>query len=342
MIITSRGESMSETNHASAGELSEARHQPSTQGQSEETHRFVYHGRIGTLYRIWLLNIFLTIVTFGVYSFWGRTRMRKYAASAFELGGDRLEYTGTGGELFRGFLIAFPIIILLYLPLVIYPMETHPIVSLTFIPILYFIYVGVYAALRYRLSRTVWRGIRGRLTGSPFEYGALVLGLSVVNILTLGVMIPWSDRMAIRYQMRNVWFGNTQGEFNDTPRELWRMHWITWLLFIPTLSLSRLWYRAALLRYQYGNFSIGRVKLNAVLSGTHVFDLVVFNALILLFTLGLGRPITVYRELKFISDRIFLTGDLDAEAAAVLQSTEDLSSTGEGLDGLLSNDSGFF
>jgi uncharacterized membrane protein YjgN (DUF898 family) len=129
-------------------------------GTLQTKHSLRYDGRVGTLYRIWLLNIVLNIVTLGIYSFWGRTRVRRYAAASFALDGDRLEYTGTGGELFKGFLKALPLILILYVPLILYPQNEYPLVTLLFIPIIYFVYVGLYAAMRYRLARTLWRGIR--------------------------------------------------------------------------------------------------------------------------------------------------------------------------------------
>lgn len=60
----------------------------------------------GALARIALVNAALTVVTLGFYRFWGRVRVRRALWSATTLFGDRLEYTGTGGELFRGFLLA--------------------------------------------------------------------------------------------------------------------------------------------------------------------------------------------------------------------------------------------
>ena len=52
----------------------------------------------------------LTIVTFGLYRFWARTRLRRYIWSSIKPGGDSFEYTGTGLEKFLGFLIALVVI----------------------------------------------------------------------------------------------------------------------------------------------------------------------------------------------------------------------------------------
>jgi uncharacterized membrane protein YjgN (DUF898 family) len=303
-------------------------------------HRFRYDGDVGSFYGIWLLNLFLNIVTLGIYNFWGRTRLRRYAASSFELSGDRLEYAGTGGELFRGFLKALPVIIVLYLPYILYPNRVYPLTNLMVIPIGYFFYVGIYAAFRYRLSRTTWRGIRGHLGGSAFKFGALKLGLTVVNILSLGFMIPWSDVKAVRYQMENLWVGDRRGEFTGEASDLWGTHIATWLLAIPTLGISRFWYAAALQRFTYGNFRIGNLRMSADQTGGQVFGLIAINLLITILTLGLGRPFVFNRDFRFIAEHLWLSGDLETEAAHIKQSLAAKPSSGEGLDGML--DTGLF
>ncbi len=37
-----------------------------------------YDGRLGELYRIFLVNLLLTIITLGIYRFWAITRWRRY------------------------------------------------------------------------------------------------------------------------------------------------------------------------------------------------------------------------------------------------------------------------
>jgi uncharacterized membrane protein YjgN (DUF898 family) len=65
-----------------------------------------YDGTTRELFRIWLEITLLTLATLGFYRFWGRTRIRRYLWSRISLAGDRFEYDGTGGELFRRFLLA--------------------------------------------------------------------------------------------------------------------------------------------------------------------------------------------------------------------------------------------
>ena len=79
--------------------------------------RLTYSGRRGPLYRIFLTNLGLSIVTLTIYRFWGRVRLRRYLWGRMEFQGDRFEWTGTGGEMFRAFLVAAAVLLALALPL---------------------------------------------------------------------------------------------------------------------------------------------------------------------------------------------------------------------------------
>lgn len=69
-----------------------------------------YHGQGGDLFLLLLTNALLTAITLGIYSFWGRNKVRQFHYSHTEMDGDRFAYHGTGGELLVGALKAFGII----------------------------------------------------------------------------------------------------------------------------------------------------------------------------------------------------------------------------------------
>ena len=102
---------------------------------------------------------------------------------------ERFEYTGTGGELFKGFLLAIAIIFGAGLCAVVLSVVVRAVTrsaALASLPILV-LYLAIaviaagafFSAQRYRLSRTQWCGIRGGMTGSSWAFGvrALLFGL---------------------------------------------------------------------------------------------------------------------------------------------------------------------
>lgn len=164
--------------------------------------RPVYDGTLGELYAIYLRHLVLMIVTLGWSRFWGRTRIRRYVWNHLAILGDRFEYRGRGRELLIGFLFAAVLLAawagLMYLAW-IYVFHERPfatfglfdIFSLSVLLIGFpLAYVGHYAGLRYRLSRTRWRGIRCGMAGSAWRYGAIATFLHFANALTAYLLTP--------------------------------------------------------------------------------------------------------------------------------------------------------
>ena len=128
-------------------------------------------------------NALLIIVTLGIYRFWAAARQRRYLWSHAHVIDDTLEWTGTGKEMFIGFLIVIAILapfflfIQFLLPALVARGKVGAAGGLMFLFYVALIYLGGFArfrALRYRLSRTYWHGIRG---------GAIIpAGTSVANI----------------------------------------------------------------------------------------------------------------------------------------------------------------
>lgn len=194
-----------------------------------KANRIGYKGQTGSVYKIWLLNIFLTVITLGIYSFWGKTRLRRYITGCFNLGGDHFEYTGTGKELFVGFLKVLPVVIALYAGAFFLPPQ---MVVILYLPILYLIPVAIFMAMRYRLNRLTWRGIRARLTGSPFRFGGFALWRMFLNIVSFGILIPASDIATYGYIANRAGVGNVRATFDGKAAALIRTHIITLVLSV--------------------------------------------------------------------------------------------------------------
>jgi uncharacterized membrane protein YjgN (DUF898 family) len=179
--------------------------------------QFVYDGRLGQLYWIFIKNILLFIVTFSIWRFWGKTRMRRYLWSHTSLNGDRFEYTGTGGELFVGFIIVMVVYVIASLGITGLGIAMGPdspiLIYLQYglgIFILYLTFVAQYAAQRYRLTRTLWRGIRGGMTGSAWAWGFKGAFFSILSLLSLTLAWPWAQMRLLDDRINNSYFGDAK------------------------------------------------------------------------------------------------------------------------------------
>ena len=146
-------------------------------------------------------NLLLTIVTLGIYRFWATTRARRYLWSRTRFIDERLEWAGTGLELFIGFvmvlaLFGIPYLILSFLTQALVLRGQQGLAALlTFaglLAIFYLFGLARYRALRYRLSCTRWRGIRGGSNDPGFGFGLIYMWKTVAGWLPFGLMVPWS------------------------------------------------------------------------------------------------------------------------------------------------------
>ena len=184
----------------------------------------------------------LELVTLGFYRFWLATDIRRHLWSNTAVGGDAAEYTGTAKELLIGFLFALAILAPIYLVYFLIGLEAERLQAFASIPLGLFFYLfaqfAIYRARRYRLTRTVWRGVRFWMTGSGVSY-ALRAGLwALLVVVTLGLALPWARASLERYKMRHTAYGDLQGSFVATGGQLFRRGWWLWLL--AWLSLAPL------------------------------------------------------------------------------------------------------
>jgi len=178
--------------------------------------RFSQAGQHRELLPIVLRNVLLGLITLTIYRFWGRTNVRRYLWRTTRFMDEPLEYTGVGMELFLGFVfILFVVIVpLLFLtqglPLLLAP--DHPAVFgaglIAYLAILCLIGMAIYRARRYRLSRTLWRGIRGTMQGSSVRYGLIYLGLMLLNVFSIGLAYPFTRARLLSRLMRETAVGD--------------------------------------------------------------------------------------------------------------------------------------
>jgi uncharacterized membrane protein YjgN (DUF898 family) len=310
-------------------------------------NKITYDGKLGQLYKIWLVNLIFAALTLGIHGFWGRTRMRKYLARCLSLGGDRFEYTGKGSELFKAFLK----VIGLFLGLGALYFTTHyvahhvlemPIImtiidftlAIIYLPVIFFLtYVALYGATRYRLSKTRWRGIRFALSGSSYSYALFALGQSVLSLITCGLLILQTLLKRQKKIINNISYGNLSFTMDYSQHNLNKINIITLLLAIPTLMLSRVWFHIALNKFVYDHVKLGDIRFKYTMTPGRRIGLAIISLLILIITLGFGTPIIVQIHLRAIVDTMEIIGDL--KSLKTTQSKNPDLKSGEGLESVL-------
>ena len=340
------------------------------------TPALAYDGRVGELYGIFLMNLLWTVLTLGIFRFWAITRIRRYLWSRTQFQGERFEYTGTGGELFVGVILALlmligALVVAAVLGGVLYAIWAplaFVVVPLFYAGLIVLAAGAVFSAQRYKLSRTVWAGIRGGMTGSMLAYGVRSVLYGILVVLTLFQMSPWRSMRLAEARINASSLGNLRFGFQGRARSVYGPFLLTlfgtlaflalvggglWTVvqpYLPALqaaltrpggpapadmqvltrlayvyvgvllvlslgaSLISLWYVALFERHVIGRTTLGPLRFGSTISAVGLLGLLLGNALILLFTLGLGYPVTVQRDMRFLARNLWVSGGLDLAA----------------------------
>jgi uncharacterized membrane protein YjgN (DUF898 family) len=186
----------------------------------------------------WLLarGAVLVALTLGIYRFWLATDTRRYLWSNTEIVGSSLEYTGTALELLIGFLIAIAVLVPVYGAFFIAALDLGLIGKLSgtlaFLLLLLFGQFAVYRARRYRLTRTLYRGVYCNQDGSGWLYALRAWGWWLVVVLSLGLLYPWAQASLERYKMRHTFYGDLQGHFDGRGGQLFLRGLTMWLVIM--------------------------------------------------------------------------------------------------------------
>lgn len=204
----------------------------------------IFSGDRGDFLRLVMRGAVLELVTAGFYRFWLATDMRRHLWSNSSVAGEAAEYTGRARELLVGFLVALAILAPVYLAYFLAGLAAEEITAFASVPLVLFFYLfgqfAIYRARRYRLTRTVWRGVRLWMTGSGWAYAAQAALWGLLVVLTLGLILPWRDAALERYKMRHSHYGDLQGSFEARGGELFKRAWWIWLLAVVSLVIPLL------------------------------------------------------------------------------------------------------
>ena len=312
---------------------------PQTDPVDPDAHRLSFHGSGGALFGIYLQNLLLSIVTLGVYSFWGRTRVRQFLWSQTEIAGDRLAYHGKGIELLKGWAVAMGVLTVVYLvTFVAIPLALRPSLgseSGTAVGVLVFyalfavlVPLAVVGARRYRLSRTSWRGIRLSFHGLWPELLKLYVTGFFLMLFTFTLYSPYYRNDLRRFFTVHSHFGSLPFEYDGRGFDLFRKYALNLLLTIPTLGLCWFWYWAMRDRYYWEHTIVGGARFRSTVTGGGMLGLAVKSLLLILFTAGLGAPWAMVWMQRYRTDTLSVASNLDL--AAVEQQAQAATGVGEG------------
>ena len=177
-----------------------------------------FTGTAGEYFRIWIVNMFLSIVTLGIYAAWAKVRTRRYFYTHTVMDGQPFEYHAKPGAILKGHLI-------IGFFFLIYSLGSYIHMSIPFVVFGLFLVAFpflAYQSLRFFAFNSSYRNVRFKFRGTLQEAYGIYLGLLFAVLTTSGILAPYMLYRMRKYFYDNMSFGNADNHFAGKPG---RFYW---------------------------------------------------------------------------------------------------------------------
>jgi uncharacterized membrane protein YjgN (DUF898 family) len=192
-----------------------------------------FTGTGGEYFVIWIVNIALTLVTFGIYSAWAKVRTLRWFYGHTLLDNQAFSYLATPIQILRGRLIALAAIVAYYVASSFAPMLAIALVVLFFV----FLPWIVVNSLRFHARQSAYRGLRFDFTGSVGEAARIFIGLQLLIPFTLGLILPYIAYRQVKFIAGNTVYGQTAARYQGSHKPFWGMYLLSFGLILLPLAI---------------------------------------------------------------------------------------------------------
>jgi uncharacterized membrane protein YjgN (DUF898 family) len=302
-------------------------------------YQLSFFGKGGDFFKIKIVNIIFSICTLGLYYPWAKAKTLSYLYSHTSFEDQPFAFTGTGKEMFKGFIKALLFLAIIFSVIFVGVLQHRPLIVLAgYILLLLILPIAIHGAYKYRMAKTTWRGIRFGYLGDRAELAKLFFTGIFLTIITLGIYGAWFQIKLRKYVISHIKIGNASFNYKGEGAEYFFINLGGYLLSIVTLGIYFFWWRKNLFEYYVNNLEITqgdkKVDFKSTLTGGDFAILMITNFFIIIFTLGIGFAWVETRTLQFIARNISITGDYSFDE---LQQTQEnyTNATGEDIADLL-------
>lgn len=290
---------------------------------------FQFNGSGGEYFRIWIVNMLLSILTLGIYSAWAKVRKHRYFYGNTQVAGASFDYTADPRAILKGRMIAFGLFALYSASEQVFP-PAQIVLSLMFLVALPWI---VTRSLAFRARNTVWRNMRFNFDAGYKDAVMAYAGWPVIGVLTLGLAMPYAMYQQKKLSVDRTLFGSRRFEFAAPAREFYFIYLAAMLIFMNVgvyfIILSRelpagvtgpllfavlplfyvvavAYFVSAMANTVYNNSHLGPHQFVSSLSTKDMFMLYLTNTLGIMLTLGLFIPWAQVRLARYRASQLVL------------------------------------
>jgi len=313
---------------------------------------FEFHGRGGEYFRIWIVNVLLSVLTLGIYSAWAKVRRQRYFLGNTALDGSRFDYHGQPMAILKGRVLA----VMAYLAFTVSG-NISPVLALVMAVLL--LIAVPWIAIRARMFQmfmTSWRGLRFGFRATYRDAFIAELLWPLLGAITGGLLLPYGIWKASRFQVNSASYGAQPFRYTGGAWGFYRplleagalmllaIGWVVLILTFGDASLTDDDYAGThperlvaavivgvvlvMVAISHAQAHLTNALLSGIIIGPHrlvsslrtlpLLTIGVTNLLLMVLTLGLFYPWARVRALRYQLDHlhVHVQGDLAAFTAA--------------------------
>jgi len=308
---------------------------------------FEFRGNGGEYFRIWIVNLLLTIITLGIYSAWAKVRRLRYFYGNTFVDGQSFEYHGQPIAILKGRLIVVAGYVVFVITAQIFPIfATLLAIGLGLFGVPWIIM----RSRKFQMRMTSYRNLRFNFHGEFGGAMAAFIGYYFLAVITLGIMFPSWVRKRVQYSLDNAAYGNQQFSFLTGSGVYYKFCFITfflgvalyaglyavmrtmfgvsgletdiyvmanagvmgWVLlfgfFVALLGVAG-YYQASAANAAFGGVQVGSQYVRSNLRAWPLIGIYVSNLFAIVFTLGMYYPWAMVRQVRYQLDNTAIDSD---------------------------------
>lgn len=290
-------------------------------------------------FRIWIVNLFLSVVTLGIYTAWAKVRRNQYFYANTRLAGGGFEYHAKPLTILKG-----RIVMMVLFGAYALAGKVSPMLGLGILLVIWAVMPWLlWKSLQFALYNSSYRGIRFSFKGSAKEAYLYFLVLPLLGVLTLGLLYPFAHQRLKRFQHTSSHFGTMPFSFDARVGSFYKAYlglfavWVAagvtttivlvsiiempalgmllWgpVILYPFFICSALVFATLLQNLIWNHTQLGGHAFRSTMRGKEVIWIYLTNALGIICTLGLFIPFATVRLMKYRleSTSLMVNGSLD-------------------------------
>jgi uncharacterized membrane protein YjgN (DUF898 family) len=328
-------------------------------------------------FRIWIVNLALTIATLGIYSAWAKVRKLRYFYSSTLLAGSAFGYHADPIKILRGRIIAAALAAAYFAATRTSPRATFAMLAVIAVATPWLVVKSRIFTMRV----TSWRGLRFDFAADYAGAYRTLLGWLLLGIVSLGVLMPRLIRERYRFIVTRSRYGATPFDCNPGIGAFYRtvlgaiglslvlsivlavvmmilgsfgkaqlvpptlFKYLTMAVvvawYVILLSVMQGYIHARNLNEVFSHTTLGPHRLTSRLSATDLIVIYLRNIFFIVFTLGMYTPWAQIRLTRYRLEALELEahGSLDDFVAAAAAAVP--AAAGEEISSFLDVDFGF-